>query len=76
METTQTKILHLTRKPRRSSIIETTLYELMEAVIDLEKDHRQSLRKNKILSDCKPESEIFNLDHKDASRLFSSETSV
>jgi hypothetical protein len=35
METTQTKILPLSRKPRRSFVIETTLYELVEAVIDI-----------------------------------------
>ena len=35
METTQTKILSLSRKRRRSFIIETTLYELVEAVIDI-----------------------------------------
>ena len=35
METTQTKILPLSRKRRRSFIIETTLYELVEAVIDI-----------------------------------------
>ena len=34
METTQTKSLHLTRKPRSSSVIETTLYELMETIIE------------------------------------------
>ena len=35
METNQTKILRLTRTPRSTSLIETTLYELMEAVIDI-----------------------------------------
>ena len=35
MDTTQKISLHLTRKPRSSSIIETILYDLMESVIDI-----------------------------------------
>ena len=50
METTQTKSLHLTRKPRCSSIIETTLYELMEAVIDTVGPDEKKLIKEVILN--------------------------
>jgi hypothetical protein len=35
MKKTQTKNLHLSRKLRCTSIIQTTLYELMETVIDI-----------------------------------------
>ena len=57
METTQTKILHLTRKPRSTSLIETTLYELLEAVIDIVGPDEKNLAKEvtlNLLAKAKP----------------------
>ena len=51
------KILHITRKPRRSSIIETTLYELMEAVIEIVGPDEKNLAKEvtlNLLAKAKP----------------------
>ena len=57
METTQAKSLYLNRKPRSTSLIETTLYELMEAVIDIVGTDEKNLAKEvtlNLLAKAKP----------------------